>query len=64
MITKLPRVIPIVSLHEEKGMPLIRSHYKRLARKSATSENSRIQELGHYDTVGDKHLRPHSLLAW
>jgi hypothetical protein len=25
--------------------------------KSAGSENIQIQELGHYDPVGDKHLR-------
>jgi hypothetical protein len=49
------------------GMPLIKSHIKKLARalygKSATSENSQIQELGHYDSISDQHLRPLSLLA-
>jgi hypothetical protein len=66
-ITKLPRVTPIVTLHEQTGMSLIRNHIKSLARemyqKSATSENSQIQELGHYDPIGHKHLRPLSLLA-
>jgi hypothetical protein len=48
-------------------MPLKSSHFKRLARalyqKSVTSENSRIQELGHYDPTGDKRLRPLSLFV-
>jgi hypothetical protein len=30
---------------------------------SITSESSQIQELGHYDSIGDKLLRPLSLLA-
>jgi hypothetical protein len=50
IITKLPRVAPIVTLHEQTGMPLIRSHIKKLTRalyqKSAGSENSQILELG------------------
>jgi ribosomal protein S15P/S13E len=50
-----------------RGMSLIRHHIKRLARalyrKTVTSENSQIQELGHYYPTGDKHLRPLSLLA-
>ena len=67
IITKLPRVTPITTLHEQTGMSSIKSHFKRLARtlyqKSVTSENSQIQALGHYDPTGDKHLRPLSLLA-
>jgi hypothetical protein len=43
-------------------MPLIRSHIRKLARavyqKSANSDNSQIRELGHYDPIGDKYLRP------
>jgi hypothetical protein len=27
------------------------------------SENGKIQELGHYEPIGDKHLHPLSLLA-
>jgi hypothetical protein len=67
IITKLPRVTPIVTLHEQTGMSLIRSHIKKLTRalyqKSAGCENSQIQELGEYDPAGDEHLRPLSLLA-
>jgi hypothetical protein len=47
IITKLPRVISIVTLHEQTGMPLIRSHIKKttgaLYQTSAGSENSQIQ---------------------
>jgi hypothetical protein len=42
-------------------MSLIRNHIKSLARahtqKSVPSENSQIQELGHYDPIGYKYLR-------
>jgi hypothetical protein len=52
----------IVTLHEQKGMPLIRSHIKMLEnvlyRKPVTSENCQIQEKEQYDPIGDKHLRP------
>jgi hypothetical protein len=67
IITKLPRVTPIATLHEQTGMSLIRSHFKRLARapyqKSATSEHSQLQELGHYDPTDDELLHPLSLLV-
>jgi hypothetical protein len=57
IITKLPTVMPIIILHEQTGMPLIRSHIRKLARavyqKSANSDNSQIIELGHYDPIGD-----------
>jgi hypothetical protein len=56
-----------VNLHEETDMSLIRNHVKRLARalyrKSVTSENSQIQELGHNDLIGDKYLLPLSPLT-
>jgi hypothetical protein len=49
IIRKLPRVMPIVTLHEQTGMSLISSHIKKLARalyqKTAGSENSQIQEV-------------------
>jgi hypothetical protein len=49
------------------GMSLIKSHIKKLTKalyqKSAGTENTQIQELGQYDPVGNKHLRPLSLLA-
>jgi hypothetical protein len=65
--TKLRRVTPITTLHEQTGMSLIRSHFKRFSRalyqKSVTTENSQIQTLGHYDPTCDKHLRPLSLLT-
>jgi hypothetical protein len=68
IITKLPRVTPIVTLHEQTGMALIRSRIKKITgalyQKSAGSENSQIQELGQYDPAADKHLLPLSLLAW
>jgi hypothetical protein len=34
-----------------------------LYQKSETSEKSQIQEAGHYDSTGDKHLRPLFILA-
>jgi hypothetical protein len=44
----------------------LRSHFKRLARalnqRSVIIEISQIQELGHYDLIGDKHLHPCSCL--
>jgi hypothetical protein len=59
--------MPIVTLHKQMRMSLIRSHIKELMRalyqKSAGSENSRIQDLGKYNPAGEKHLRPLSLLA-
>jgi hypothetical protein len=62
IITKLPRIQPIATLNEQTGMSLIMSHFKTLGRalyqKSATSENSQIQELGHYNPTVHKHLRP------
>jgi hypothetical protein len=67
IITKLPRVTPIATLHEQTGIPLIRSHFKSLARplyqNSGISENSQIEDLGNYDPTADKHLRPLSLLV-
>jgi hypothetical protein len=67
IIKKLPWVTPIVTLHEQTGMSLMRSHIKKLTRalykKSPGSENSQIQELGQYDPAAHKHLRPLSLLA-
>jgi hypothetical protein len=67
IITKLPRVTPVATLHEQMGMQLIRSHFKSLARalyqKFGISENSQIQELRNYDPIADKHLRPLSLLV-
>jgi hypothetical protein len=67
IITKLPRVTPIVILHEQTGMSLIRRHIEKLTRalyqRSAGSENSQTQELGQYDPTADKHLRHLALLA-
>jgi hypothetical protein len=46
IITRSPRL----TLHEQVGMPVIRSHIEKLTtalyQKSAGSENSQIQELG------------------
>jgi hypothetical protein len=67
IVTKLPMVTPIVTLHEQTGMLLIRRHIRKLVRavyqKSANSDNRQIKRLGHYDPIGDKYLRPLSLLA-
>jgi hypothetical protein len=64
---KIILVILIVTLHEQKGMSLIRSHIKSFARalnrKSVTRENSQIQEPEHYDPIGDKYLSLLPLLA-
>jgi hypothetical protein len=49
-ITKLPRVTPILTLHEQTGMPLIRSHIRKLARavyrKSANNDKSDVDSGG------------------
>jgi hypothetical protein len=67
IITKLPRVTPIDTLHEQTGMPLIKNYIKgldsRLYLKSASSYNCQIQELGQYDPNNDKYHRPRSLLT-
>jgi hypothetical protein len=67
MITKLPRVTPINTLHEQTGMPLIKNYFKGLASrlylKSASSYNCQIQELGQYDPSNNKYQRPRSLLT-
>jgi hypothetical protein len=67
LITKLPRVTPIVALHEQTGIPFIHSHIKNLTTalyfKAACSTNTHIQELGNYDPSADKYLRPLSILA-
>jgi hypothetical protein len=62
LITKLPRVTPIITLHEQKGILLIQTYIKNLTTalysRTAGSANTHIQELGRYDTVADKHSRP------
>jgi uncharacterized protein YqgV (UPF0045/DUF77 family) len=67
IITKLSRVTPIITLIEQTGMSLIRSQIRKLARavyqKSASSDSSQIKALGHYEPIGDMHLRPLSLLV-
>jgi hypothetical protein len=66
LITKLPRVPPIVTLHEQTGFPFIHTYIKNLTTilylKTAGSDNTHIQELGRYDTAADKHVRPLSIL--
>jgi hypothetical protein len=65
-ITKLPRVTPTVTLHEQTGIPLIHTYIKTLTTvfysKTAASANSYIQELDRYDTLADKYVRPLSIL--
>jgi hypothetical protein len=67
IITKLPRVTPIDTLHEQTGMPLIKNHIKGLASrlylKLASSYNCQIQELRQHDPSNDKYHRPRSLLT-
>jgi hypothetical protein len=67
LITKLPRVTPIVTLHEQTGIALIRSHIKNLTTalylKSACSTNIHTHELGKYGPSADKYLLPLSILA-
>jgi hypothetical protein len=67
IITKLPKVTPTVTLHEQTGIPLISTHIKSLTTalylKSATSTNIHIYDLGKYNTSADKFLRPLSIIA-
>jgi hypothetical protein len=66
LITKLPRVTPIATLHEHAGVPLIHTYIKTLATtfysKTASSANLYIKNLGKYDTLADKYIRPRSIL--
>lgn len=66
IITKLPRVTPIETLHEQTGMETIQSYVSRIAkklyRKSQISNNSQIRQLGQYNPIHDKHKRLRALL--
>jgi hypothetical protein len=67
IITKLPRVTPIVALHEQTGMETIQTHVSRIATKlylkSQLSDNPQIRQLGQYKPIHDKHKRPRALLT-
>jgi hypothetical protein len=67
MITKLPRVTPIETLHEQTGIETIQTHVSRIAKKlylkSQSSENPQIRQLGQYNPIHDKHKRPRALLT-
>jgi hypothetical protein len=56
-ITKLPRVTPIITLHEQTGIPFMSTHIKMLTRalyrRSAGSANTHIHDLGQYDPSAD-----------
>jgi hypothetical protein len=66
LVTKLPRITPITTLHEQTDIPLIPTYIRTLTTafysRTAGSNNTYIQELGRYDTVADKHSRPLSIL--
>ena len=66
IITKLPRVTPIDTLHEQTGIETIQTHVSRIATKlylkSQLSDNSQIRQLGQYNPIHDKHKRPRTLL--
>jgi hypothetical protein len=66
IITKLPKVVPILTLHEQTHIPLILTYIKSLTtvlyHKTPGSANSYIQDLGRYSTSADKHDRPLSIL--
>jgi hypothetical protein len=66
IITKLPKVLPIHTLHEQTNIPLILTYIKSLTtalyQKTPCSANSHIQVLGRYGTSADKHDRPLSIL--
>jgi hypothetical protein len=58
MITKLPRVTPIKTLHEQTEIPLIKDHIKGLANrlhlKATSRDKSQVREIGQYDPMYDK----------
>jgi hypothetical protein len=66
IITKLPRVTPIETLHEEAGIETIQTHVSRIATKlylkSQLSDNPQIRQLGQYNPINDEHKRPRVLL--
>jgi hypothetical protein len=65
IITKLPKVTPILTIHEQTHIPFILAYIKSLTTalylKTPGSANSYIQELGCYSTSADKHDRPLSI---
>jgi hypothetical protein len=67
ILTELPRVKPVATLHEQTGMPLVNNYIKGLASKlylkSAGSSNCQIEDQGQYDPGSDKYLRPLSVLT-
>jgi hypothetical protein len=66
IITKLPKVVPILTLHDQTHIPLILTYIKSLTtalyHKTPGSTNFYIQVLGRYSTLADKHNRPLSIL--
>jgi hypothetical protein len=67
IITKLPRVTPTETLHEQTGIETIQAHVIRIANKlylkSQLSNNPQIRQLGQYNAIYDKHRRPRALLT-
>jgi hypothetical protein len=67
IITELPRVPPIETLHEQTGIETIQTHVSRIVTKlylkSQLSDNPQIRQLGQYNPIHDKHKRPRALLT-
>jgi hypothetical protein len=67
IITNLPRLTPIETLHEQTGMETIQTHVSRIATKlylkSQLSDNPQIRQLGQYNPIQNKHKRSCALLT-
>jgi len=65
MITKLPRVTPIGTLHEQTGKKSVNSYLTKIASnnfKNQFSENEQIQQLGQYNHTHDEQKQPRAML--
>ena len=66
MITKLPRVTPLRTLHREVGIETICEYIRQATQKLYDSReghnNPMVESLGRYDMRNDKHKRPLRIL--
>ena len=66
MITKLPRVTPIDTLHDQTGMETVSRYVARTASKfyfkNQFSDNKQIKHLGHFNPTHDRYKMPRALL--
>jgi hypothetical protein len=65
IITELPRVTPIDTLHEQTEIETIQTHVSTIATKfylkSQISDKPQIRQLGKHNVIHGKHKRPRAL---